>query len=125
MRDPLDGRVVMLVEDDTALMGALERFLELQGFRVVAVSTADEALAVSRTRRLAAAIVDLHLAQGTGRDVIVSIPQPVPVIIFSGAPEASCQLERLRPHTRLIEKPYSLLLLIDTLRSMLEPAVAT
>ena len=122
MRESPDGRAVLLVEDDTALQGALARFLELQGFNVIAVATADEALAVSRTRRLAAAIVDLHLTQGSGRDVVVSIPQPIPVIIFSGAPEESCQLERLRPRTRLVQKPQSLLVLIDTLRSMLAPA---
>jgi DNA-binding response OmpR family regulator len=122
MRESLNGRVVLLVEDDAALQGALTRFLKLHGFSALAVATADEALAISRTRRLAAAIVDLHLSQGSGRDVVVSIPQPIPVIIFSGAPEESCQLERLRPHTRLIQKPYSLLLLIDTLRAMLAPA---
>ncbi len=123
MRESANGRIVLLVEDDAALQGALARFLELQGFNVVAVATADEALAVSRTRRLAAAIVDLHLSQGLGRDVVVSIPQPIPVIIFSGAPDESCQLERLRPRTRLVQKPQSLLVLIDTLRGMLAPAV--
>ena len=117
-----DDRIVLLVEDDAPLQGALARFLQLQGFPVVAVDTADEALTISRTRHLGAAIVDLHLSQGSGRDVVVSIPQPIPVIIFSGAPEESCQLERLRPHTRLLQKPQSLLVLIDTLRGMLVPA---
>ncbi len=116
--------MVLLVEDDLALQTALARFLELHAFTVVAVSTVDEALAVWRTRDLSAAIVDLHLSQGSGRDVVVAIPQPVPVIIFSGAPGESCQLERLRPHTRLVAKPHSLLLLIDTLESMLAPQPA-
>ncbi len=118
------GRVVLLVEDDQALQGALARFLELNAFTVVAVSTADDALAAWRTRDLAAAIVDRHLNQGSGRDVVISIPQPIPVIIFSGAPEESCQLERLRPRTRLIPKPHSLVLLIDTLKGMLAPLPA-
>ncbi len=116
--------VVLLVEDDARLQQALARFLRLQGFPVVAVDTADEALTVSRTRRLGAAIVDLHLTQGSGRDVVVSIPQPIPVIIFSGVPDESGQLERLRPHTRLVQKPQSLLVLIETLRGMLVPAPA-
>ena len=124
MRRVADDRIVLLVEDDAPLQRALARFLRLQGFPVVAVDTADAALTVSRTRRLGAAIVDLHLAQGSGRDVVVSIPQPIPVIIFSGAPDESCQLERLRPHTRLMPKPQSLLVLIDTLRGMLAPVPA-
>jgi len=117
-------RVVLLVEDDAALRSALARFLELHAFSVIAVSTADEALAAWRTRDLTAAIVDLHLSQGSGQDVVASIPQPIPVIIFSGAPDESCQLERLRPHTCLVSKPQSLLLLIDTLRGMLAPQPA-
>jgi DNA-binding response OmpR family regulator len=121
MPAPEQSRAVLLVEDDAALQGALARFLELNGFTVIAVSTADEALAAWRTRELAGAIVDLHLGQGSGRDVVVSIPQPIPVIIFSGAPEESCQLERLRPRTRLVPKPHSLVLLIDTLKQMLAP----
>ena len=43
----------------------------------------------------------------------------VPVIIFSGVPSESAELERLRPRTRLIEKPYSLVLLVETLEEMM------
>ena len=46
-------------------------------------------------------------------------PPDVPVIIFSGVPSESAELERLRPRTRLIEKPYSLVLLVETLEEML------
>jgi hypothetical protein len=38
---------------------------------------------------------------------------------FSGVPSESSELERVRPRTRLIEKPYSLVLLIETLEEML------
>jgi hypothetical protein len=43
----------------------------------------------------------------------------MPVIIFSGVPSESAELERLRPRTRLIEKPYSLVLLVETMQEML------
>ena len=66
-----------------------------------------------------AAVVDLRLKHGSGRDVVVSVPADVPVIIFSGVPSESAELERLRPRTRLIEKPYSLVLLVETLEEML------
>ena len=49
----------------------------------------------------------------------MSTPADVPVIIFSGVPSESAELERLRPRTRLIEKPYSLVLLVETLEEML------
>ena len=46
-------------------------------------------------------------------------PADVPVIIFSGVPSESAELERVRPRTRLIEKPYSLVLLVEALDEML------
>ena len=49
----------------------------------------------------------------------------MPVIIFSGVPSESAELERLRPRTRLIEKPYSLVLLVETLEEMLAESGAS
>ena len=72
--------------------------------------------------RFVAAVVDLRLRLGTGRDVVAASPADVPVIIFSGVPSESAELERLRPRTRLIEKPYSLVLLVETLEKMLAEA---
>ena len=51
--------------------------------------------------------------------IVVSTPPEVPVIIFSGMPGVSGELERLRPRTRFVEKPCSLTWLINTLDDML------
>jgi len=66
--------------------------------------------------------VDLRLKQGSGRDVVMGIPAPTPVVIFSAVPAESAKLEDLRPNTRLITKPFSLLMLVETLHKMLEAA---
>ena len=44
---------------------------------------------------------------------------PIPVIIFSAVPHESERLEQIRPNTRLVLKPFSLTLLAETLRQML------
>ncbi len=111
--------LVLIVEDDPSVRHALERFLAVHHFPTVSVEDADAALDIVREGHVSAAIVDLQLPRGSGRDVVVSIPQPVPVIIFSGAPDESCDLERLRPRTRLIQKPYSLVMLVELLERML------
>jgi len=113
------ARTVLVVEDDQSVRRPLVKFLEMHGFVVVTAETADEGLGVLRQQRVNAAIVDLRLKGGSGRDVLVSIPADVPVIIFSGVPSESAELERLRPRTRLIEKPYSLVMLVETLQDML------
>jgi DNA-binding response OmpR family regulator len=112
-------RLVLVVEDDISVRRPLVKFLEMHGFTVVTAETADEGLEQLRKHRPVAAVVDLRLKRGSGRDVVSAAPVDVPVIIFSGVPSESAELERLRPRTRLIEKPYSLVLLVETLEEML------
>ena len=111
--------VVLVVEDDAGIRRPLEKFLQLHQFRVVTSETADDAIDAIHQHRPVAAIVDLRLARGSGRDVVISMPAGTPVIIFSGVPSESAELERLRPRTRLVQKPYSLLMLVEALREML------
>src|SRR5438094_10580065 len=113
------SRLVMVVEDDVSVRRPLVKFLEMHGFAVVTAETADEGLEALKKHKFTAAVVDLRLRRGSGRDVVVASPADVPVIIFSGVPSESAELERLRPRTRLIEKPYSLVLLVETLEEML------
>jgi DNA-binding response OmpR family regulator len=119
MRLASSTTTVLLVEDDKAVRRPLEKFLEMHHFHVVTAETVDEALAAIQEHSPSAAIVDLRLSRGSGRDVVVSMPPTVPVIIFSGVPAESCELERIRPRTRLVEKPYSLVMLVETLEEML------
>lgn len=114
--------VILVVEDDTAVRQPLVKFLQMRQYTVVTAETADEGLDAIKRERPAAAIVDLRLRRGTGREVVVSMPPEVPVIIFSGLRSESADLESIRPLTRLVEKPYSLLMLMDTLENMLEEA---
>jgi DNA-binding response OmpR family regulator len=112
--------VVLVVEDDTAVRQPLVKFLQMRQYHVVTAETADEGLDAIRQHQPDAAIVDLRLKRGSGREVVVSMPPDIPVIIFSGLRSESADLEVLRPHTRLVEKPYSLIMLMDTLEDMLE-----
>jgi DNA-binding response OmpR family regulator len=112
--------VVLVVEDDSAVRQPLVKFLQMRQFTVVTAETADEGLDAIRIHRPAAAIIDLRLRRGSGREVVVSAPPEIPVIIFSGLRSESADLETIRPNTRLVEKPYSLVMLMDTLEDMLE-----
>jgi len=117
-----ESPVILVVEDDAAVRQTLVKFLEMRGYGVMTAETADEGLEAIARVRPAAAIVDLRLKRGSGREVVVSMPPNVPVIIFSGLRSESAELEVLRPLTKLVEKPYSLLMLMDTIEMMLEQA---
>jgi DNA-binding response OmpR family regulator len=112
-------RQVLVVEDDLSVRRPLVKFLEIHGFAVVTAETADQGLDALHRERFVAAIVDLRLRRGSGKDVVVATSPDVPVIIFSGVPSESAELEKIRPRTRLIEKPFSLVLLVETLEEML------
>jgi DNA-binding response OmpR family regulator len=119
--ETMDRPFVLVVEDEAAVRDPLAKFLALHGFDVQTAETADAALQIVAERCPAAAVIDLRLPQGSGREVILAIPPPIPVIIFSAVPHESGQLEQIRPNTRLVLKPFSLTLLAETLRRMLEP----
>ena len=116
--------LILVVEDDLSVRGPLEKFLSLHGFDVVSADGADSALERLREGAISGAVVDLRLRQGSGREVVLSIPPPTPVIIFSAVPEESGQLEQMRPNTRLILKPFSLVMLVETLQKMVEGSAA-
>jgi DNA-binding response OmpR family regulator len=92
------------------------------GFDVVGADSVAAAQERLRDRRIQGAVIDLRLPQGSGREVVLSIPPPTPVIIFSAVPDESGRLEEMRPNTRLILKPFSLVMLVETLHGMIEAA---
>jgi DNA-binding response OmpR family regulator len=112
--------VILVVEDDPGVRKPLEKFLTLQGFDVISADTAEAAQQRLQESRISGAVVDLRLPQGSGRDVVLSIPPPTPVVIFSAVPEESARLEQIRANTRLILKPFSLVMLVETLKRMIE-----
>jgi len=111
--------LVLVVEDDLSIRDLLEKFLRLQGFETCCADSATGALDVFHARHPSAAVVDLRLREGTGSEVVASIPSAIPVIIYSGAPTESSGLEQFRPNTLLIAKPFALSMLGTALRRML------
>jgi|SRR5690349_11657266 DNA-binding response OmpR family regulator len=111
--------LVLVVEDEAAVREPLAKFLSLHGFDVFSAGAVDVALEWLSRKRPDAAVVDLRLPRGSGRDVVREIPPPIPVIIFSAVPQESESLEDLRPNTRLILKPFSLTLIAEMLRKMI------
>ncbi len=116
---------VLVVEGEPSLSGPLEHLLRRRRFDTVVACTAEDALAALRTHTPVAAIIDLDLRGGSSRDVVVRMPAKAPVIMVSDTRQASGELERLRPRTRLVEKPCSLTWLIDALEDMLASARET
>ena len=119
---PAGSPVVLLAVDDSRMRLPLEKFLRLRGSDVRLAATAAEAIDTIRSDRPAAAIVDLGDTPRPGLDVAVAMALPQPVILLSSTPLATRQLARVRPRTRVVGKPCSLILLIEALHDMLASA---
>jgi DNA-binding response OmpR family regulator len=112
-------QLVLVVEDHVITRDLVERVLRLKGFDTCSADSAAGALEIFHNRHPAAAVVDLRLREGSGSEVIASIPSGVPVIICSGAPSESRGLELFRPNTCLVTKPFSVVLLVEVLQGMM------
>src|SRR5690348_6404814 len=91
---PVERRrpLILIVDDDPGVRGPLEKFLTMHGFDIVEADSVAAAQARLREHQIQGAVVDLRLPQGSGREVVLSIPPPTPVIIFSAVPDESGQL---------------------------------
>jgi two-component system, OmpR family, KDP operon response regulator KdpE len=79
------GARILVVDDDAAILRALERNLRGHGFQVETATTADAALSTHERWHPDAVILDLGLPDASGYDVITAIrsASATPVIVLS------------------------------------------
>jgi two-component system response regulator RegA len=80
-------RTVLVVDDDTVLLSALERDLRARGLTVLPAPTADRALEIARTRRPDCALVDLCIGDDSGIDLLRELKAVLPdllVVLLTG-----------------------------------------
>lgn len=80
-------RTVLVVDDDTVLLSALERDLRTRGLTVLAAPTADRALEIARTRRPDFALLDLCIGEDSGIDLLHELKALLPdllVVLLTG-----------------------------------------
>lgn len=116
---------ILLVEDEASLRGLLSRYLERQGYRVVACEKGREAMEMftSDIEQIDLAIVDLTLPDMSGETVVEALLNHSPavrVIVSSGRPYSTEALpEPVRPRVEAMLKPYMPQALLDLIARML------
>ncbi len=112
---------ILVAEDDPALREALKEVLALAGYAAVAVSNGTQALAAARADPPDLIILD-HLMPGMdGLSVLRALQadprlRTIPVILLSGAAH---DLSPQPGAAAIIEKPFQMFPLQDTVRSLL------
>jgi len=119
---------ILLVEDDADCREVLEEVLELEGYRVIAATSAAEAKSVLAHIRPGLVLLDLRLRDDDGRTVLHLVRgtkalEDVAVFIISGASDvasltAGTGMDRI---DGFFEKPIQLPRLLDTVASVVRP----
>jgi len=89
--DPLEGRVVLVVDDDRMAREALVAMLERWGIRVLACASAEEIPALAPSPAPEAVVTDWRLGARTGADAIASARARwglLPALIVTGEQDA-------------------------------------
>ena len=80
-------RKVLVVDDDTVLLSALERDLRARGLEVLAAPTADRAREIARANHPDCALVDLCIGDDSGIDLLHDLKSELPdllVVLLTG-----------------------------------------
>jgi FixJ family two-component response regulator len=106
-----DGRrrLVGIVDDDTAVRDSLQFLLEAAGFSVVTFQSAAQFLAAPAQDRIACLLLDHHMPEMTGLDLLRRLRRgrpDLPVALMTGSPSAEITRQALQlGATTVLEKP--------------------
>jgi DNA-binding NtrC family response regulator len=86
MSNHVTRKTILCIDDDDGMLGCERALLERRGYEVVTAICARHGLQIAATRAVAAVIVDYHLGETNGHEVVIEIkricPQ-VPIVMVS------------------------------------------
>jgi DNA-binding response OmpR family regulator len=98
---------ILVVDDDPALLGALEFALEAEGYRVKSCADADAAMRAT-SDLLSCLVIDYKLPDIDGMDLAQRLRGAgvtAPVILITSNPDARCRARAARSGAVIVEKP--------------------
>ncbi|MSP23733.1 MAG: hybrid sensor histidine kinase/response regulator [Myxococcales bacterium] len=123
---PAGAALVLVIDDEVAIMRAVRAILEQAGYRTLGASNPDDGLRVfaERHAELALVLVDVTMPKKSGLEVLTEIrasSATIPVVLTTGySIDADAVRERLADeHVDLLRKPFSANVLLDRIRRSL------
>lgn len=125
---PDDGdpshRRICIVDDDAGVCDSLSVVLEAYGYPVLTFSSGADFLSDERRRRAALLIIDQHMPEMGGLDVVAALKREetdVPAVLITGRlnPSIVGRANRLGV-AGILEKPYAVSRLVDLVRAAVE-----
>ncbi|NOX37730.1 MAG: PAS domain S-box protein [Calditrichaeota bacterium] len=126
--DSLQGtETIMVVEDDEAVRKLIRSVLSERGYRLIEARQGREALEIARNLQepIHLLLTDVVMPEMSGGELAQQIRRYFPdvkVLYISGYTDNMVLREgRLNPGEHFIQKPFSPILLLETIRKMLQP----
>ena len=105
---PVGKGVVLVVDDDAAVLGSLKFALEVDGFGVQVFRSAEELLKLGMPPSSACLIVDQVLPNRTGLQLVALLRSRgarLPAILITSHPSAALRHEAAAANVTIVEKP--------------------
>ena len=119
----LDGPLVLVVDDDPSVRKALGRLLRSAGLEVKVFASASELLAFERPLQPSCLVLDLHLPDMDGLELlrrVVATAPDLPVVILTGERDPGMRTRVLQEGARsFLTKPCEGSLLLEEVRRLL------
>ena len=107
---------VIILDDDEAVRDSLEILLETHGFKVITFGSARAFLESGEAKPGACLILDLHLPDMSGFDVLRQLGGLMKVIMITARSDAATKRNALEAGAMtLLEKPFDDRLLVSTI----------
>ena len=122
---PASPPCVLVVDDDPALLGALEFALKAEGYRVASCAGADAAMRVAGDQ-LSCLVIDYKLPDIDGMDLAQRLRGAgvtAPVILITSNPDARCRARAARDGAVIVEKPLLGDRLLRQIRALTGPQI--
>jgi DNA-binding response OmpR family regulator len=115
---------LLITDDDRDFRLSLGEALSKRGYRIVLAADGIEALEVIQTQHIHLALLDVHMPRLDGLGMLQSIRDTcstMPCILMSAKMDASIVSRAKLLHTDdILSKPFSLKLLAETIRGLLD-----
>ena len=109
------GKTILVVDDDASLRVLCRVNLELDGYRVIDAGSLFEARQALAAESVDAMLLDFHLGDGDGRQLLESLGDDrPPVALFTGSATIDRELRQLADD--VLPKPFTLAALGATVR---------
>jgi FixJ family two-component response regulator len=121
----VQGAVVIVIDDDSAVRNSLKFSLEIEGFVVRAYASGTELLSGLDLPVCRCLVIDQKMPGMTGLDLIAKLRNrhiPAPAILITSEPNAVLTERAARANIHIVEKPLLDNALLDRIRDACVPA---